>query len=1130
MAIPGADSNSGGGDALNGLAKVKSDAIAVSARLAMPLLAISQGAKVSAVALGMVKGALIGKVLGPLALVSGAATGLMASLKVLVTVFGKLGLEGAAGLERLEKSFQPLLRSATLARQRVKELAAFSKVTPFKSESIMAANRSLELFTKGAYSGIRAMKLIGDVAAHTGNDITDVGEAVGKVYGEIQNGAPLGRAIRQLVNMGAISAETAERVENLKNAGVGAGQVWKVMEQDLQRSSGAMAEMGNTLAGLQGRYESAKAALLTGFGKGFMAGEKKGLEAMIGAMQALTPVAEHFGGMFGTVHQGFEAGSAGIVKFVSKIKFLPEVLKWVGDGAVALIASISALSMILIGKFIVSIVAATGALGVHAAAQRVTAGATALYTGVVEKLIAMLKALATANFLAAGSEAKQAGAMFLSASAADRKGAALILLGKAAKWVGNALLMVGRAVFNLARGLIATPIGLAVTALTALSVIGYRLYETWKKNKEALEAFKQATRDANREFERQYGLMKTLADKAELYRKAVDRVIEAEKKLAEARKSGDKDKIRAAQWELEDAQKNRETVKNSDDKKLALTPEENERQRERQKVWRDPNNVATKAAYDAEMAEQDKTRAALANENINREDLKKSIWDDTVAIGKQRGLQRDAKSKQGVAGKHTPGWNEAERQRVAAKAEEERLVKERDKKQKRYDSGGEIMRNSGSTVMREQAVLDELYQKRDAQANYEAAAALHKKINEAKDSDLAGLTGDSLPEDLNAALRAGDKKKAVSIAGARESSFWDENLRVNKNGQVDYQAIQEQENRVADLRDNKFNDSAVKQAEDARQAAGWDEKRANLEKQIASLRDEGFETALREHELKQRQVDMEIQAIDANKNLLNEEKAAAKANQEVRRAANDTALANARKEAELRKAAAMDEFQLSKATREMREARRKGDTKGYAKAEKENEEVAARQRERELRQEAKGMEFSSEEEKEGWIKSRMDEFRQQQAQDRAEREEGEKNQRDDTERGGKAQVLQLRANILRKQGDTEGAKALDEQAAQIMDESKRRDLVKEYRGAGMTAEEAQRHANNQIDLDRANRELDRAENTKGTEVASSMAAIGGGGGVYSTDPAVAKLDRSNELLKQIAANTGVSIDNRNREE
>jgi hypothetical protein len=281
---------------------------------------------------------------------------------------------------------------------------------------------------------------------------------------------------------------------------------------------------------------------------------------------------------------------------------------------------------------------------------------------------------------------------------------------------------------------------------------------------------------------------------------------------------------------------------------------------------------------------------------------------------------------------------------------------------------------------------------------------------------------------------------------------------------------------------------------------------------------------------------LEREAIHANKTMLNEEKSAAKAKLDAQVEANRASLANLEKEVALRKAAAVDEFQMSKATREMREARRKGDTKGYAKAEKENEEAAARQKERDLREKAKSL-FADEPARNDYVKSRMDEFRQQQAQDKKEREEREKNQRDDTERGQQAQGLQYQAAVLRKQGKDKEAKALDEQAAQIMDESKRRDLAKEYRGMGMSDDEAQKRADAQIKFDQANRELDRAENTKGKVVASSMAAIGGGGGVYGLDPSIAKMDKANELakeaneiLKAIAINTGTPIDNRNREE
>ncbi|MDR0532715.1 MAG: hypothetical protein LBH01_02050 [Verrucomicrobiales bacterium] len=1134
MAIPGADS---GG---SGLEKLKADAVNISARLALPLLAISQGAKVSAVALGLVKGAILTKVLGPLALVSGAATGLLASLRLVAGAFGRLGIEGARNLERLEKSFQPLLRSAALARQRVRELNAFAKVTPFKSESVIAANRSLELFTKGAYSNIRAMKLVGDAAAYTGNDITDVAGAVGKLYGEIQNGAPLGRAIRQLVGMGVISAETAERVENLKNAGVGASQVWAVLEQDMQRSGGAMLAMQKSLAGLEEQYDSAKKALITGFGAGFMAGEKKSLEGQIEVLQRLAPVTQFYGEILGRVQEGFGGLERWVLRAIGAIPGLVPVLKGAGVAVTGLLASISALAVVRIGGFIANILALAAGFRLTAQAQANSARVATLLAEARGRLALAGRSLMAGNVALAASHGVEAAALTASAAKVDKQITALQILTPAARKAGSALLLVGRAALGMVTALLTTPIGWVVAGLTALVTVSVLAWNAHQKHKEVLRELAQATRDANNAFREQFGLMKTLADKSELYRRATDRLIEAERKLAAARREGDRDKIRLAQREITDAQRNRELVARADNGRLALTPEENERRREIRRAFRRPDYVATKEQFDAELAAQEQTRAELAAEAQGREDQRLSLERLKERIDENARQQVEAGRMIGRI--NAPGSTILNKAELTGKWREEQarleqealfLAKEYYPKQEQFAAenilaASAAMGRSGSELMREQGVLDTLYRNRDAYGRAEAARRLVENIASTEQKELAGLATEGMAPDLAFLLKKGDQRSALGLAKTAWQAADEENRRFNPSGQVDFAAIQEQENRVADLRE-KFDAAAVKQADEARRAAGWDEKRAALEKMINSLRDDGLASELERFRLKEQELALEREALAANRTMLAEEKTAAGARLDAQEAANRTARANLERELIRRKAAAVDEFRLNQSSREMREARRRGDTAGYGRAQREGEETAARQRERELREEARGL-FAGEPEREAYVKQRLEEFRKQQALEKSEREEEERNRRVDIRRGENAQVLQLRANLLRKRGRSAEAKELEEEAAQVMDESRRRDLVREYRASGLSAEEAGLRADNQIRLDRANRELARQENFAGKVIASSTAAIGGGGGVGGLDPMVNEQKRTNQLLEEIRRATGGNIDWRNEEQ
>ena len=153
-----------------GLASLKVNAVGLGAALAGPLVMIARGASVTQAAFQGVKAAIVGNVLGPIGAVSGAALGLIGTIKVMTMAFGRAGVENRAALEKMEKGFQPLLKSSTAAKARVKELVDFSKNTPFRLESIEAANKSLQYLTRGALSTKEGMRLVGDAAAATGND------------------------------------------------------------------------------------------------------------------------------------------------------------------------------------------------------------------------------------------------------------------------------------------------------------------------------------------------------------------------------------------------------------------------------------------------------------------------------------------------------------------------------------------------------------------------------------------------------------------------------------------------------------------------------------------------------------------------------------------------------------------------------------------------------------------------------------------------------------------------------------------------------------------------------------------------------------------------------------------------
>ena len=156
-----------GPDPQTGLDKLKGSLGA----LAEPALIFAATGSKAAAIWGGLKAVIIGNVLGPLSLVTGALIGITGAMKLFlgrIELVGK-GIDKLRSLEQIKTQFDPLLGGAALAQKRLEELYSFASSTPFQLEGIAEANRTLQVLTKGALATVEGMKLVGDAAAVTGN-------------------------------------------------------------------------------------------------------------------------------------------------------------------------------------------------------------------------------------------------------------------------------------------------------------------------------------------------------------------------------------------------------------------------------------------------------------------------------------------------------------------------------------------------------------------------------------------------------------------------------------------------------------------------------------------------------------------------------------------------------------------------------------------------------------------------------------------------------------------------------------------------------------------------------------------------------------------------------------------------
>ena len=131
---------------------------------------------------------------------------------------GKDSLKAASDFETLNIQFETFLGSADAAKKTIKELEDFSVATPFTTEQVQGAAKSLLAFGLPATELEKTLTTLGNVSAGTGKDLKEL--AI--IYGQIRSvGKLTGGDLLQLINAGfnplqEISKSTGKAVADLK--------------------------------------------------------------------------------------------------------------------------------------------------------------------------------------------------------------------------------------------------------------------------------------------------------------------------------------------------------------------------------------------------------------------------------------------------------------------------------------------------------------------------------------------------------------------------------------------------------------------------------------------------------------------------------------------------------------------------------------------------------------------------------------------------------------------------------------------------------------------------------------------------------------------------------------------------
>ncbi len=307
---------------------------------------VTGGSKAEA-ALNGVGFAIAHKVLGPLAYVAGASLSALKAVVSLTKGFAGMGMASAASMEKVQNQLRVMLKGLDAAKQRVREMQAFSVKTPFSMKDVVAGNRVMESMGRGALSTKEMMTLVGDAAAQAGTDFEGMAVYVGRLYDGLAAGRPVGEVLFRLAELGVISGTARTRLEQLQASGAGFAEVWGVVEGELKRSAGTMEFTSRTMEGMQQAASDASDQMQAAFSMNFLEGQKASLEAQAQTMKNLTPVAADLGQSFSRVINVSSSMVDKALAWVTSFKAVQVALGAAARGVVVLTTAIVGLSAVM---------------------------------------------------------------------------------------------------------------------------------------------------------------------------------------------------------------------------------------------------------------------------------------------------------------------------------------------------------------------------------------------------------------------------------------------------------------------------------------------------------------------------------------------------------------------------------------------------------------------------------------------------------------------------------------------------------------------------------------------------------------------------------------------------------------
>jgi hypothetical protein len=1104
-----------------GLSELKAKWADFAGNLLEPVVMLAAGATKAQAAWAGFRGILEGKVLGPLGLVAGASLGFLATTRMLVNQWRTLGMTAAGAMERMTLQFRPLLGSLASAKERVMELSKFAVKTPFEIDEIVEANKMLETLTQGALSNEKGMTLVGDAASVAGQSFSDTARSVGRLYDGLMSGRPVGEAAMRLQEMGIISGTVRNQMESMQAANVSGLEIWKVVEKQLQRNSGAMDAQSKSLEGLQSTYNDTKKAMEGGFSSGFLEGEKAGVIAATKVMEAMTPVMATLGKETGNFENRWEQLQLKVVEGVTSWKGFGGTVEWLIKGMVGLAAVLAGASTAAIAGFTVQLLKLMAGNKAAAASAQYLAAVEGAAIPVGTKLASVKNALQAASRAnAAGMKAEAMAHLGTAAAGVKNMAAtngmvgAVKVGGTAMRGFGLAIRFVGAQLRVMAVALLANPLVWFAAAVIGVGMAISKMSQNTKEAREKLEGYQKATVALDSSMKKQISDIRTMVDLRQAEAKILTELVGAykavenaqnseQKKAAENRvallkerlvslpATGDLEKTEAEQ-SLDQGQKDgtRQTLEYQRDAIAAKGPEDalriaEERQAEVADRRRKAFDLANEeAATTARAAAARQTAVAASPE-------RDALLRNQASIEGQ--LARKKEDQEKYAGMESEdSWGRKERAGEIA-ALEQSLEKVRGKLQEIGDvpESNALAEMLGSPSELQQikakiAVIDELRTAVASLATAEDAAAQNTDPKE------AGKLADQVAAAKAAEARA--RKLADQAGVGIESPRQRQELDTRKT---------ELESRRAEDMDPLREAEAAKARKDAEIAVAT--ARLDSEAAVASLRLRGYEREEKLLEIERQKLAVRLQGDQLGQ--------AEYDRQEKQLAAREAAL---QKEGNERRDELAGALAVSKLRRAEQEANLGGDPARAARMRAAADAVEDARARKDAEREATEANATPEERK-NYVNEKVGEAQAARAAERKREEEERAAGRSRSEANQGSAVAAIEAERLKRTGKTKEARKVTEDAARKQDELDRAEAAKRYREQGFGADKADQMATRDVKISQAERMMqEMGRRGGGTVVASSLAKIGGGGNVAGTDPAVRLQERMVKLLEDIA--------------